>query len=108
MLSGIALLAISGYQRHISPRKGFACAYRVAHGRPSCFRLARRVIERRGLLAGLALLRLRLHACTTAAATLAFQVPNHPVVNEGCPLWSQRAWTRQWLPAHCARTCLPT
>ena len=59
----LALWAIRAYQRYLSPRKGFSCAYRVLTGRDSCSGYGYRVIARHGLLPGLALLRRRLHAC---------------------------------------------
>ena len=59
----MALAAIRGYQRHLSPRKGFSCAYRCATGRDGCSGYGYRVIERFGLTAGLALLRRRVRLC---------------------------------------------
>ena len=59
----LALLAIRLYQRHVSPRKGFSCAYRVHTGRAGCSVLGARVIRRFGVLGGLALLRQRLRRC---------------------------------------------
>jgi len=58
-----ALRAITAYQRHLSPRKGFSCAHRVGTGGASCSAHGYRVIERCGLWMGLALLRRRLRAC---------------------------------------------
>lgn len=52
-----ALEAIRIYQRHVSPRKGFSCAYRSHLGRFSCSTLGYRAIRRCGLLKGLAVLR---------------------------------------------------
>ncbi len=59
-----ALLAIRAYQRFLSPLKGYACAFRVLTRRDSCSAYGYRVIERFGLLRGLALLRRRLQACS--------------------------------------------
>jgi putative component of membrane protein insertase Oxa1/YidC/SpoIIIJ protein YidD len=59
----MALAAIRGYQRHLSPHKGFSCAYRCATGRDGCSGYGVRVIGRFGLLAGLVLLRRRLRLC---------------------------------------------
>lgn len=59
----LVLAAIRGYQRHLSPRKGFTCAYRRATGRDGCSGYGYRVIERFGVMAGLALLRRRLRLC---------------------------------------------
>jgi putative component of membrane protein insertase Oxa1/YidC/SpoIIIJ protein YidD len=62
-MKSIALAAIALYRRHLSPRKGVSCAYRVHTGRDSCSAYGQRVIERFGLRAGLALLRRRMAAC---------------------------------------------
>lgn len=59
----LALAAIRGYQRWISPRKGFHCAYRVHTGCAGCSALGYRVIRRFGLWDGLPLLRERMARC---------------------------------------------
>jgi putative component of membrane protein insertase Oxa1/YidC/SpoIIIJ protein YidD len=58
-----ALWAIRAYQRHVSPLKGFVCAFRVHTGRDGCSAYGMRVIGRYGLRRGLALLDRRLAAC---------------------------------------------
>ena len=63
--------AIGGYQRYLSPWKGFRCAYRVQRGRASCSQFAKRVALRRGLLAVPGLLRERFRRCAVAAKALA-------------------------------------
>jgi putative component of membrane protein insertase Oxa1/YidC/SpoIIIJ protein YidD len=60
----LALWAIRLYQRHLSPRKGFCCAYRVHTGRAGCSALGARVIRRFGVWGGLLLLRQRLRRCS--------------------------------------------
>jgi putative component of membrane protein insertase Oxa1/YidC/SpoIIIJ protein YidD len=59
----LALAAIRGYQRWISPYKGFHCAYRVHTGCASCSALGHRVIRRFGVWDGLPLLRERMARC---------------------------------------------
>jgi putative component of membrane protein insertase Oxa1/YidC/SpoIIIJ protein YidD len=59
----LALLAIRGYQRYLSPVKGFSCALRVATGGDSCSAYGYRAIRRGGLRVGLQLLRQRLRLC---------------------------------------------
>lgn len=63
-----ALEAIRIYQRHVSPRKGFSCAYRSHLGRFSCSTLGYRAIRRYGLLKGLAVLRQRTSLCAQTLA----------------------------------------
>lgn len=59
----LALWAIRAYQRHVSPWKGFSCAYRVLTGGDSCSAYGYRAIARHGLRVGLPVLQRRLRAC---------------------------------------------
>ena len=63
----LLLAAIRGYKRHVSPRKGFGCAYRVHLGACSCSTLGLRAISRYGAWRGLGVLRLRLAQCRLVA-----------------------------------------
>jgi putative component of membrane protein insertase Oxa1/YidC/SpoIIIJ protein YidD len=63
----LLLAAIRGYKRHVSPHKGFACAYRVHEGCASCSSLGLRAVSRYGAWRGLGVLRLRLALCHLAA-----------------------------------------
>lgn len=63
MLRLALIAAIRAYQRHLSPRKGYACAYRLVHGGSGCSGVGLRLVRRFGALAGLALLRQRLRLC---------------------------------------------
>ena len=65
-MKAFALAAIRFYQRHLSPRKGYCCAYRHHTGRASCSQLGYRAIRRLGLWRGLAALRIRLGRCGIA------------------------------------------
>ncbi|PRY13421.1 membrane protein insertion efficiency factor YidD [Kineococcus rhizosphaerae] len=62
--------AIAAYQRRWSPRKGWSCAHRVAHGGPSCSAAVRAQVRRRGLLGAAVPTALRFAACYRAAALL--------------------------------------
>jgi len=63
----LLLMAIRGYKRHVSPRKGFACAHRVHLGGCSCSTLGLRAVSRYGAWRGLGVLRLRLRECHLVA-----------------------------------------
>jgi putative component of membrane protein insertase Oxa1/YidC/SpoIIIJ protein YidD len=63
LLRWLALAGIHGYQRWISPYKGFQCAYRLHTGCASCSALGHRVIRRFGVWNGLPLLRERMARC---------------------------------------------
>ena len=66
LLDRLALWAIRAYQLHLSPRKGFSCAYRHQTGCRSCSVLGFRAIRRYGLFAGLPVLQQRLERCSVA------------------------------------------
>ena len=59
----LALGAIRLYQRYVSPRKGFSCAYRVHAGKASCSALGYRAVGRHGVFTGLGLIRERTRRC---------------------------------------------
>ena len=61
---------IGGYQKHLSPHKGFHCAHRVLHGGESCSQFAKTAILQRGVLAALPLARERFRACGLAARNM--------------------------------------
>ena len=48
MLSLLSAGAITAYQRYLSPRKNFHCAWRIHTGRCSCAEFARRIVLRYG------------------------------------------------------------
>lgn len=76
-LKPAALLAIEGYQRLVSPYKGYHCAYGVLYG-TSCSQFGERAISEYGLLGGLILLRQQFRGCHEAAIRIrsgACQVP---------------------------------
>ncbi|PFG38770.1 hemolytic domain-containing protein [Georgenia soli] len=70
-LTRVADATIRGYQRYLSPRKGWNCAHLVAHGGRSCSAEVRRIIAARGVLGGAVPTAVRLFACYQAAALLA-------------------------------------
>ncbi len=71
IVTWLALVLIRGYQRWLSPYKGFHCAYRVYHGgAEGCSGYGMRVIRRYGVFAGYRLLQRRLWCCSVAAEQL--------------------------------------
>src|SRR3954452_11406096 len=77
-VSHLACRAIEAYQRHVSPRKGFRCAFRVLHGGDSCSGFAKRAIARLGPVPGLRLLRRRFQRCRLAARVLDYESRRRP------------------------------
>jgi putative component of membrane protein insertase Oxa1/YidC/SpoIIIJ protein YidD len=62
----IAIASIGGYQRHISPRKGFSCAHRLLYKGESCSQYAKRMVAQQGLVGAIPAVRRRFRACGTA------------------------------------------
>ena len=100
--------AIDGYQRFISPYKGFGCAHRVRTGRASCSQFSKRAIARLGMIAGLLVTLRRFKVCAASTRMLShaeFRVTAAPpgARAETCPLWSR--WGARKLSGCCA--CWP-
>ena len=64
-----ALLAIGGYQRWVSPYKGYRCAHGALYG-TSCSEFGEQAIQDYGLIGGLILLRQQFRDCSDAAARI--------------------------------------
>ncbi|MEA5572825.1 membrane protein insertion efficiency factor YidD [Calothrix sp. UHCC 0171] len=62
----LSIAAITGYQKYISPHKGFACAHRILHQRESCSQYIKRIAAEEGLKAALKKSRSRFQECKQA------------------------------------------
>ena len=62
----VAVTAIAGYQRFISPHKGFSCAHRVLYGCESCSQYFKRVIAEEGILRAITNAKGRFQECREA------------------------------------------
>jgi putative component of membrane protein insertase Oxa1/YidC/SpoIIIJ protein YidD len=76
MLRLAAAGAVGAYQRHISPHKGFCCAYRAHTGRVSCSEFGRRVILKLGLGAFFRLMPRQFARCRSAYAAILAHNPH--------------------------------
>ena len=90
--SPLACWLIALYQRYLSPRKGFRCAYGVLRGRDSCSRFARRAIERHGLPTGTRLLRRRFERCRSASHVLEYDRAKRRQERRERGLWCANRW----------------
>lgn len=70
MLARSFATAIVGYQRYISPYKGFCCAYRVKHGGVSCSEYVKQTLLRHGTWQAIPAIKRRFAECKAAATTL--------------------------------------
>jgi len=73
MLSHSFAFAITGYQRYLSPYKGFCCAHRVRHGGVSCSEFVRQALLSDGLWRAWPAIRLRFAECKTSALALRWE-----------------------------------
>ncbi|PSB02408.1 membrane protein insertion efficiency factor YidD [Merismopedia glauca] len=78
----MALASISGYQRYLSPHKGFKCAHRVLNGGKSCSEYVKQVITQEGLIAAIPASRQRFAACHAANQILQARVMRSQVEEE--------------------------
>jgi putative component of membrane protein insertase Oxa1/YidC/SpoIIIJ protein YidD len=62
----LSIAAISGYQRYLSPYKGFRCAHRVLYEGESCSQYVKRKVQEEGLIAALQSSRIRFIECAEA------------------------------------------
>ena len=62
----VITVAITGYQKHISPHKGFACAHRILYGGESCSQYIKRVVAKEGLKTAFVNSHERFQACKQA------------------------------------------
>ncbi len=72
----ISVGAISGYQKHVSPHKGFVCAHRVLYGTESCSQYIKRVVAQDGLKVAFVKSRERFQSCKQANHILKSQTEN--------------------------------
>lgn len=87
----LALGAIRGYQRYVSPYKGFSCAYRVHTGCASCSALGFRAIRRYGVARGLAILDSRLVRCGVAHRRYGASASQPPALSKNLPFAAPQA-----------------
>lgn len=88
---------IKGYQKYISPKKGFSCAYRVLNGRESCSQYVKRQIREQGLVSAIPLIRQRFQACKSASLVLNTRTRSNG--NKDCSMGS--------VPSNCFVFCTP-
>ncbi|MEY3066812.1 MAG: hypothetical protein RLZZ532_3604 [Cyanobacteriota bacterium] len=66
-LNQSAIAAITGYQKYISPRKGFSCAYRVLHKTDSCSQYIKKLITKYGIIDAIPLANQRFKSCKNSS-----------------------------------------
>ena len=90
----VALACIRGYQKYLSPRKGFSCPHRLVHGGASCSEFIRLAVASHGLRHSLPLARERFGRCHEAGQVLARRrrggqpfasTPGEGTLGEGTP-----------------------
>lgn len=67
MFSRSLAIVITGYQRYISPYKGFCCAYRAKHGGLSCSEYVKQAVLQDGIWHALPTVKQRFKDCKVAA-----------------------------------------
>ena len=70
MTKQTGVVLIRGYQKYLSPHKGFSCAHRVLYGGESCSQYVKNILIEQDLQSALSLSRQRFSACKTAKIIL--------------------------------------
>jgi putative component of membrane protein insertase Oxa1/YidC/SpoIIIJ protein YidD len=70
IVDSLAIAAINGYQRYLSPYKGFRCAHRVLHQGESCSQYVKRAVREEGLFVALRRSRVRFAECKEASRVI--------------------------------------
>ena len=65
-LSETIIFFIGIYQKYLSPRKGYRCAYSVVYGGPGCSGAVKDIIKEKGIFEWYPLIRERLQYCREA------------------------------------------
>jgi len=71
----VIILLINLYQKFISPRKNFRCAYHAYHGKSTCSGFGKRAISKYGVVSGFRILNRRFAACSIAAKAAEEEAP---------------------------------
>jgi len=67
MLTTTAILSINLYQKHISPHKGYCCAYGVYHDTHSCLEYLKQTIKELGVVNSILKIKQRFKECKKAS-----------------------------------------
>ncbi|MEO0521090.1 MAG: membrane protein insertion efficiency factor YidD [Cyanobacteria bacterium P01_A01_bin.116] len=70
LLTAVAAKLIRGYQKYLSPHKGYHCAHRVLHGGDSCSQYIKTQIENVGLVKATPLALMRFQSCKHSSIAL--------------------------------------
>ncbi|XWK86521.1 MAG: membrane protein insertion efficiency factor YidD [Phormidium sp.] len=81
----IACTSISGYQKYLSPHKGFSCAHRILYGGESCSAYIKRIVAQKGLKAAFQASRRRFRDCKKANQILRAMVSNSQTGEQDYP-----------------------
>jgi len=77
------IFLITLYQKHLSPHKGFSCAYACYHHSISCSSMVKNIIAEHGVIAGWPLIKQQFKQCQTAYHLLINQDEEPPRRDEG-------------------------
>ena len=71
----LSVLSIDRYQRHISPYKGYRCAYGSLYGGMSCSTFGKYAISNHGVIHVITLLKTRFNECEKASIIRNYSAP---------------------------------
>ena len=65
-LRSVVIAVIGGYQRHLSPRKGYSCSHRIVYGSASCSEYVKKTLADKSLFEATLLAKQRFRECNIA------------------------------------------
>lgn len=80
----VAINLIKSYQKHLSPIKGYECAYRVLNGGPSCSAIGLEAFSTNNFATAIEILNVRFKDCRQAANELNLLHPAKALGVECC------------------------
>jgi putative component of membrane protein insertase Oxa1/YidC/SpoIIIJ protein YidD len=99
--TGVAL--IRGYQKYLSPHKGFCCSHRVLYGGDSCSQYVKNMLIEQDLRSAISLSRQRFSACKTAKIILRAETLEEKRRREQ----NNSQWNCSCSPEGCLNECIP-
>ena len=79
LLRSASISIIHGYQRHLSPKKGYSCAHRVLHSGDSCSEYVKKTLSDKSFFEVTLLAKQRFKECSVASMSLKSQVTDSKI-----------------------------
>jgi len=103
MTKQTGVVLIRGYQKYLSPHKGFCCSHRVLYGGDSCSQYVKNLLIEQDLKSAISLSRQRFRNCKTAKIILRAETLEEKRRREQ----NKSQWNCNCSPGGCFDECIP-